>query len=467
MKDLHVHNWLQQIANLKSLLDATDTGIMIIDMDRKVRFINDRAQKLLGYNVDDMYGERCNLVAQTSDCENNCPLTRTLETGKEVREQEMIYTSKDNRRFQAQTSIVTLYDDAGNIIAGAELFRDITEIKLLEEQLQGRYSFANIIGKSNQMQEIYRLIEEVAPTDASVLIQGESGTGKELIAAAIHAHSHRKDNDFIKVNSSAFPEGLLESELFGHVKGSFTGAYQDKKGKFEIADKGTLFLDEIGEMSPLLQVKLLRVLQDGEFQRVGDNNIQKVNVRVITATNKDLKKAISNKEFREDLYYRLNVVPIYVPPLRERRADIPLLVNHFIKSFNRVTKEKYIERVAPPALDILMKYDFPGNVRELENIIEYAYIRCNGQVIEPAHLPTELLEDDAPENSFDTIDRIVRSEKPIDVMERIIIERVLIEENWVYQTAAKRLGMSRTTLWRKIKDLDINPPPGIKQTVSK
>ncbi len=462
MQDIQVHNWLQRIANLESLLDATDTGIMIIDLDRKVRFINDRAHKLLGYNVDEVYGERCNLIAQTSDCENNCPLTRTLTTGKEVRNEEMIYTSKDNRRFQAQTSIVTLYDEDGNIIAGAELFRDITEIKMLEEQVQGRYSFASIIGKSHQMQEIYRLIEEVAPTDASVLIQGESGTGKELIAEAIHGYSHCKEKEFVKVNSSAFPEGLLESELFGHVKGSFTGAYQDKKGKFEIADGGTLFLDEIGEMSPLLQVKLLRVLQDGELQRVGENKVRNVNVRVITATNKDLKKAIADKEFREDLFYRLNVVPIYVPPLRERRVDIPLLVNHFIKKFNRTTKDKYIERLAPPSLDILMKYNFPGNVRELENIVEYAYIRCNCPVIEPAHLPTELLEDDSPADNGDTIDHIVRSEKPIDMMERVIIERVLMEENWAYRNAARRLGMSRTTLWRKVKDMNINPPPGIK-----
>ncbi len=461
MQNLQVQNWLQHMANLESLLDATDTGIMIIDMERRVRFINERAKQLLGYETGDVYGNRCSLVAQTSDCENNCPLTRTLKTGTEVRDVEMVYTSKDNLRFQAQTSIVTLRDESGTIIAGAELFRDITEIKQLEEQIYGRYTFANIIGKSHKMQDIYRLIEEVAPTDASVLIQGESGTGKELIAAAIHEYSPRKEKEFVKVNSSAFPEGLLESELFGHSKGAFTGAYQDKAGKFELADEGTLFLDEIGEMSPLLQVKLLRVLQDGEFQRVGENKSRTVNVRIITATNKELKKAIAGKEFREDLYYRLNVVPMYVPPLRDRRVDIPLLVNHFITKFNRETKDKYIEKISPQALDILMKYNFPGNVRELENIVEYAYIRCNGSVIESAHLPTELLEDDAPSNDIDMIDRIVRSDKPIDMMVRVIIERILCEENWKYQKAAQRLGMSRTTLWRKMKDLNINPPPGL------
>jgi PAS domain S-box-containing protein len=462
MQDVQIHTWLRHISNIESLLDVTNTGIMIIDMDRKVRYINERAQNLLGYETGEVYGHRCNSVAKTSDCENNCPLTRTLQTGNEVRDAEMIYTSKDGRRFQARTSIVTLRDESGTIIAGAEVFRDITELKQLEEQIYGRYSFSNIIGKSHKMQEIYRLIEEVAPTDATVLIQGESGTGKELIAAAIHAYSPRKDEEFVKVNSSAFPEGLLESELFGHAKGSFTGAYQDKVGKFELADKGTLFLDEIGEMSPLLQVKLLRVLQDGEFQRVGENKSRTVDVRLITATNKDLKKAIAGKEFREDLYYRLNVVPVFIPPLRDRKIDIPALVDHFIKKLNRAMKDKFVEKMSPKALEIFMRYNFPGNVRELENIVEYAYIRCNGSIIEPTHLPTELLEDDTPVDTVDIIERIIQSEKPMDAMARIIIERVLIEENWVYQSAAKRLGMSRTTLWRKVKELDIKPPLGIK-----
>lgn len=462
MHNQQIKNWLHHIVNLESLLDASDTGILIIDMERRVRFINDRAKQLLGYETGEVYGNRCNLVARTSDCENNCPLTRSLETGKDVHNVEMTYTSKDNRRFHAQASIVTLRNESGDIIAGAELFRDITEIKQLEEQVYGRYTFANIIGKSDKMQEIYRLIEEVAPTDASVLIQGESGTGKELIASAIHEYSPRKEKEFVKVNSSAFPEGLLESELFGHSRGAFTGAYQDKAGKFEIADGGTLFLDEIGEMSPLLQVKLLRVLQDGEFQRVGENKTRTVNVRVITATNKELKKAIAAKEFREDLYYRLNVVPIHVPPLRDRRVDIPLLVNHFIQRLNRETKDKYLERVSPRALDILMKYNFQGNVRELENIVEYAYIRCNGNIIEPAHLPTELLEDDTSADDYDLMENIIRSQNPLDEMTRVIIERILIEENWMYQKAAQRLGMSRTTLWRKLKDLNINPPPGHK-----
>jgi sigma-54 dependent transcriptional regulator, acetoin dehydrogenase operon transcriptional activator AcoR len=455
MQDVQVDNWIKQIENLESLLDATESGILIIDMDRKVRFINSKAQRLLGYNIGEVYGHRCNIIARTSDCENNCPLTRTLQTGGEVRAAEMHYTGRNNKSFQAQTSIVLLKDEAGNVVAGAEIFRDVSDLVQMEEKIQGRFSFHNIIGKSHRMQDIYKLIEEVAPTDASVLIQGESGTGKELIASAIHAHSDRKEQPFIKVNSSAFPEGLLESELFGHTRGAFTGAYQEKKGKFEVADGGTIFLDEIGEMSPMLQVKLLRILQDGEFQRVGENRSRKVDVRVVAATNKDLKRAIADKEFREDLYYRLNVVPVFLPPLRDRKTDIPLLITHFLKEFNRATKEKYVERVSSKAIDILMRYNYPGNVRELQNILEFSYIRCNSANIEPHHLPTELLEEDMSVQNDDTLDRILRSSEPLRHAEKEIIERVLEEENGVYLNAARRLGMSRTTLWRKLKDLQI------------
>jgi sigma-54 dependent transcriptional regulator, acetoin dehydrogenase operon transcriptional activator AcoR len=456
MQDVQVNNWLKQIVNLESLLDATESGILIIDMDRKVRFINEKAQKLLGYQIGEVYGHRCNIIARTSDCENNCPLTRTIQSGSEVRLADMQYTARNNKSFQAQTSIVLLKDEVGNVVAGAEIFRDVSHFIALEEKIRGRFSFHDIIGKSHKMREIYRLIEEVAPTDASILIQGESGTGKELIASAIHAYSTRKNTSFVKVNSSAFPEGLLESELFGHTRGAFTGAYQEKKGKFEIADGGTIFLDEIGEMSPLLQVKLLRVLQDGELQRVGENKPRKVNVRIIAATNKDLKKAIVDREFREDLYYRVNVVPIFLPPLRERKTDIPLLITHFLRELNRSTKEKYVEKVSSKATDILMRYNFPGNVRELQNIIEFAYIRCNSGIIEPIHLPTEFLENDFTADSVDSIDRILRSDEPLKKAQKEIIERVLEEENGKYMNAAKRLGMSRTTLWRKLKELQID-----------
>jgi PAS domain S-box-containing protein len=456
MQDVQVNNWLKQIVNLESLLDATESGILIIDMDRKVRFINEKAQKLLGYQIGEVYGHRCNIIARTSDCENNCPLTRTIQSGSEVRLADMQYTARNNKSFQAQTSIVLLKDEVGNVVAGAEIFRDVSHFIALEEKIRGRFSFHDIIGKSHKMREIYRLIEEVAPTDASILIQGESGTGKELIASAIHAYSTRKNTSFVKVNSSAFPEGLLESELFGHTRGAFTGAYQEKKGKFEIADGGTIFLDEIGEMSPLLQVKLLRVLQDGELQRVGENKPRKVNVRIIAATNKDLKKAIVDREFREDLYYRVNVVPIFLPPLRERKTDIPLLITHFLRELNRSTKEKYVEKVSSKATDILMRYNFPGNVRELQNIIEFAYIRCNSGIIEPIHLPTEFLENDFTADSVDSIDRILRSDEPLKKAQKEIIERVLEEENGTYMNAAKRLGMSRTTLWRKLKELQID-----------
>ncbi|HEY5599461.1 MAG TPA: sigma 54-interacting transcriptional regulator, partial [Candidatus Manganitrophaceae bacterium] len=257
-----------------------------------------------------------------------------------------------------------------------QLIEERIKSKAMAEVLRARYSFESMIGKNEKMQEIYRLLPKIAKTNSTVLIEGESGTGKELIAHAIHQFSLREDKPFIRVNCAALAEGLLESELFGHVKGAFTGAITHKIGRFELADGGTLFLDEIGEINPPTQVKLLRVVQEGEFEKVGDARRVKVDVRIIAATNKDLKKAVEAREFRQDLYYRLRVVPIYLPPLRERKDDIPLLVEHFIRRFNKEMGKRVV-RVAPEAMEILTQYDYPGNIRELENIIEHFMVFCS------------------------------------------------------------------------------------------
>jgi len=264
-------------------------------------------------------------------------------------------------------------DADGNIIAIIEVFRDISQIKALEEQLERRYHFENIIGKNEMMQEIYSLLPSIAQTKSTVLIEGESGTGKELIARAIHANSPRKDGPFVKVNCAALAEGILESELFGHVKGAFTGAYYDKFGRFELADKGTLFLDEIGDISPSLQVKLLRVLQEEEFERVGGKEKIKTNVRVIAATNKKLDNLVKQGKFREDLYYRLKVVTIDVPPLRERKEDIPLLVEYMINKVNN-DLNRNVRKISNKALELLVNHPWIGNVRELENVITRAIL---------------------------------------------------------------------------------------------
>ena len=323
--------------------------------------------------------------------------------------------------------------------------RDLSEVKALNEQLKSLYTFENLIGKNRQMQEIYELIQQVAPMSTTVLIQGESGTGKELVAKAIHHQSERTDKAFVSVNCGALAESLLESELFGHVKGAYTGATTTRQGRFEIADKGTVFLDEIGDLSPAMQVKLLRVLQEGSFEKVGSSRTQKVDVRIIAASNRDLKAAIESGDFREDLYYRLNIVPIQLPPLRERRDDIPLLIEHFIQKFNRHT-QRSIQDISPEALNILMEYAYPGNVRQLENIIEHAFVKCPGEYIEKKHLPTELI---GPKDDIVTL--VLMGENPLAALEQELIQRVLEQCNGKPKLAAKRLGISRTTLWRRLK----------------
>ncbi|MCZ6676407.1 MAG: sigma 54-interacting transcriptional regulator [Candidatus Poribacteria bacterium] len=327
--------------------------------------------------------------------------------------------------------------------------RDLSEVKALSEQLKLRHSFEKLIGKNREMQEVYELIQQVALMSTTVLIQGESGTGKELVAQAIHHRSPRKDRAFVTVNCGALVENLLESELFGHVRGAFTGATATRPGRFEMADSGTIFLDEVADLSPATQVKLLRVLQEGEFEKVGSATTQKVDVRVIAATNRDLKAAIEAGSFREDLYYRLNVVPIVLPPLRERRDDIPLLIQHFIRKFNRQNR-KSIGDVLPEVLELLMEYSYPGNVRQLENIIEHAFVKCSGDTIETKHLPAELTaaKDDILTLAF-------MAEKPLATLERELIKKVLAQCDGKPKLAAKRLGISRTTLWRRLREEEV------------
>jgi len=310
----------------------------------------------------------------------------------------------------------------------------------LHRRLEERYRFENIIAKSPKMQQVIEVIKVVAKSNATVLITGETGTGKELVARATHSQSYRKDKPFVAVSCAALPESLLESELFGHEKGSFTGAYTQKKGKFEVANRGTLFLDEIGEMSANIQVHLLRVLEEKEFTRVGGNEVIKVDVRVISATNKDVKEAVAKGQFREDLYYRLNVVNIELPPLRERREDILLLAQHFLKKFG-VENQKGITGFSPEATDFLLKYEWPGNVRELENAIERAVILAKNPLIEVADLPQESL----------TLTHSAPPGKNLGEVEKNHILNILDETGGNYSEAARILGISRMTLYKKIR----------------
>ena len=326
-----------------------------------------------------------------------------------------------------------------------QLIEERIKSQAMAEVLRNRYSFENMIGKDEKMQEIKHLLPKIAKTSATVLIEGESGTGKELIAHAIHQFSLREDKPFIRVNCAALSEGLLESELFGHVRGAFTGAVTHKIGRFELANEGTLFLDEIGEISPATQVKLLRAVQDGEFEKVGDSRRVKVDVRIIAATNRDLRKEVEARAFRQDLYYRLRVVPIFLPPLRERKGDIPLLVNHFIGRFNKEMGRK-VTHVAPAAMDLLTAYHYPGNIRELENIVEHVMVFCTGDTLQASYLEKSLQP--APR---DLIQKAMEADNPLMDLEREMIANVLAQTGGHYKKTAERLKLSRTTLWRKMK----------------
>ena len=325
----------------------------------------------------------------------------------------------------------------------------IQENRSLKQQIQQKYTFDQLIGSSKQMQDLFSLIRKVAPTDSTVLVYGESGTGKELVARALHYNSKRRDRAFEPINCAALPEPLLESELFGHVKGAFTGAYVDKQGLFVAADKGTIFLDEVSAMSTAMQSKLLRVLQEREVKRVGDTRQRKVDVRVVAATNEDLKESVKKGTFREDLYYRLSVIPIEIVPLRQKKEDVPLLVKHFLDQQNKKTGRN--RRINPDALDILVGYDWPGNIRELENVVERACTLCEGDVILPGDLPPSLLNgSDSPGRVDHSLRSVLRDS------ERRHIRNVLKKAEGEKKKAAEILGISIPSLYRKLDQLGIN-----------
>jgi DNA-binding NtrC family response regulator len=327
----------------------------------------------------------------------------------------------------------------------------------LRNQLKRKYQFKNIIGDSPPMQKIFEVIEKVADTDSTILIHGESGTGKELIAKAIHHNSSRREGPFIPVNCAAIPSGLLESELFGHEKGAFTNAIRTRIGRFELANGGTLFLDEIGDMDIQMQSKLLRVLQEREFERIGGIKPIKIDIRVIAATHQDLKQAVIDKKFREDLYYRLNVIPIEVPPLRERKSDIPLLVNHFIHKF-RKNKKKEVDGITDEALKKLMEYDWPGNVRELENTIERMVILTNQKILNVEDLPEKILFSLSKDSfgRFEIPEGGISLEEALSEFEKKLILQALTKTGWIKNKAAQLLHINRTTLIEKIKRQNIN-----------
>ena len=445
---------------LGTMVDAMGDGVFTVNAQGHIVAWSTGAARITGYASDEVIGKSCHIL-EGQNCKGFYKLTEFLENPTPypwgICNQECKVLSKDGRELYLYGNVSVLRDESGTVVGAVGTFTDLTsfilakeKIQVLEEQARSRDSFQQMIGRSGVMQEVFRRVRLAAQGDVPVLLTGESGTGKELAARAIHALSARKDKPFFAINCSAIPETLIESELFGHVKGAFTGAIRDKVGVFQAAEGGTLFLDEIGDTSPLLQLKLLRVLQESEIRRVGDEKNMKVDVRFITATNKDLKHVLTTGAMREDFFYRIRVFEITLPALRERREDLPLLVSHFLAEGSNVYP-RAINDIAQDAMQQMLKYSWPGNVRELQNAIDHAFVTAEGGCLTVLDLPSEIR---TPTSSTSNAS-IKEPLTPEQQAERDQILEALRQTRGNKTQAAKLLGYSRVTLWKKLQQFGI------------
>jgi len=454
---------MAQKANMEAIFHSVADGLVTVDGDLHVTNINRSALEMLALEPKDAIGRRLRDVLRCRLWRVGQTLRQTMKSGEGMRERENLLGRRDGTELRVLMTTNRLLDMDDNSAGAVIIIRDITHLRELEMLLEDRSSLHSLIGKSHAMQELFNLIERVAPTDSTVLIQGESGTGKELIADAIHRSSSRQGGPLVKVNCSALSESLLESELFGHVKGAFTGATYDRKGRFESANGGTVFLDEIGDLTERIQVKLLRVIQEKEVERVGDTQVIRIDARVVAATHQPLKRLVEEGRFRQDLFYRLNVLPVHVPPLRERKEDIPALSRAFLEALSRQMGRE-VESISQDAIRAMMEYDWPGNVRELRNAVEHAVVKCHGSAILLEDLPPEIVAETArisPHYAGGPTGggwgSVAPWSGPKD--EGSTIRQALERTGWHRGKAAKLLGMDRTTLWRKMKRLGIEPTP--------
>ena len=432
-------------SNIKDfILDSISEGVIAVNKDFKIVYFNSAAEKITGYLRSEVNGKFCKYVIKPGECAKNCPIALALKSNKTITDFNYELYKKSGIKIDIVLNSSILYDSFNNPLGGILTFRELSEAERLHQSLIKDSDYYGIIGKSNQMTEIYELLSEITDSDAPVFITGESGTGKEMVANAIQITSKRKNKPYIKINCAVFPPNLLAAELFGHVKGAFTDAIKDRPIRFEIADGGTIFLDEIGEIPVQTQLQLLRVLQEGTFERIGESLTRKVNVRVIAATNKNIKTALNNGTLREDLFYRLNVIPVHLPPLRERKSDIVPLINHFLTKFS-LLYNKQISELTDQAADILINYQYPGNVRELENIIEFAFVRtAANSPIDINKLP--------PFVKINNKTEPIKEEKEYNEYSKKIAKDVLLnslaKNKWNKNLTAEELNISRTTLWR-------------------
>jgi PAS domain S-box-containing protein len=432
------------------ILDSIADGVFTVDQGWRITSFNRAAQKITGVSREEAIGQLCKDVLKADICEKNCCLRMTMKTGEPIVNKKVYIIDAEGRRLPINISTALLRDKDDVLLGAVETFRDISIEEDLRKAVQAKYSFADIISKNHKMLQLFDILSDIAVSASTVLIEGESGTGKELFARAIHNLSVRKKQPFIALNCSALPDTLLESELFGYKAGAFTDAKKDKPGRFHLAENGTLFLDEIGDITPAMQVKLLRVLQEKTYEPLGATESIKHNVRIIAATNKNLEELVRQGRFREDLFYRINVFKITLPPLRERMEDIPLLAENFIARFNTIQK-KDIAGLSDSAMTALMEYPYPGNIRELANIIERAFILCKTGFIEKKHLP-ELLFTSA------SVLHTPNDSESLKDMESAYLINALKQNNWNRLQTAKQLNMHKSTLYRKIKSLGISLP---------
>ncbi len=459
---------------LPLILDGITEGVLAVDADFRITYLNAEAEAITGIRLDDAVGRRCYEVLRGDICQTGCALRRSIETGEPQRDVRVDVLDAEMRSVPLLVSTAALRDDDGTLLGGVELFRDISDLESLRSELHDRRGFADIVGVSPPMRALFRVLPDVAESDAAVLIEGDSGTGKELVARAIHDLSPRAVGPFVQVNCGALPDTLLESELFGYVRGAFTDARRDKPGRFQQADGGTLFLDEVGDLSAAFQVKLLRALQEGEVQPLGATRPHHVDVRVVCATNRPLAELVQAGRFREDLYYRLRVIPLRIPPLRERREDLVPLIEHHVARL-AARSGKPIGGLSPDALTALLHHDFPGNVRELINLLERAFVLCHGSTIERAHLPAELglrpaADRAAPAPEAERLaalatlkpsERKVLAGAPLqdglpEAARRLL--EVLHAHGWNRGATAAALGISRSTLWRRMREYGLIEP---------
>jgi PAS domain S-box-containing protein len=433
------------------ILQSISDGVFTVDHKWRITSFNRAAEAITGVRRDEALGKYCWEVFRSNMCETDCALRRTMKQGKPFVDTSTYFINSDKHRIPVVVSTSLLKDTDGTVLGGVETFRDMSIVEALRKELHGRFQIGDMVSRSQSMHKIFTILPQIAESDSTVLVQGETGTGKELLARAVHNLSSRRDKPFVAINCGALPDTLLESELFGYKAGAFTHAAKDKPGSFAIAEGGTIFLDEIGDVSPAFQTRLLRVLEEGEFQPLGGVKTIKANIRVIAAANKDLPTLVENGQFREDLYYRINVIRLTLPPLRDRKEDIPLLIHRFIAKMNTI-RGRAVTGIDKKALEPLMSHNYPGNIRELENIIEHAFVLCANGIILPQHLPDGFISQtptSADHNNFGSELKSAEARVILDALKR---------NNYSRLAAAHDLGLHKSTLFRKIKKLGITLP---------